>query len=98
MIALSAVLPAGATDDAYQWTINSPSGKTTYIEGERVSFSFDEDGEWKIHLEVYYLHQSPFGPWLWVAVTGTTYTNVIFEDGFETGTTGEWSATIGGTT
>ena len=68
-----------------------------HIEGESVLFVPNEVGEWKIHLEVYYLHKSPFGPWPWVAVTDTTYHSpgVIFTDGFENGTTSKWSQTIG---
>ena len=100
MILLSLGLPAGAIEidpRPYQWTVTSPSGVVSNLEGKYASFVPDEDGNWKIHLAVYYLHQSPYGPLPWVAVTDTTYHSpgVIFTDGFENGTTSKWSQTIG---
>ena len=82
--------------NAFAWHITTPSGDELDFTGETIVVPFTEDGLWHIGMTAYYLHQSPLGPWPWVSETSATYTNVIFINGFETGTTGAWSATHGG--
>ena len=94
VISSSLVHPSGAIDPRpYQWTLESPSGVVYHLQGEQLEFQPDEDGTWKVGLKVYYAHDGGY-----VAVDGDTFSwccELVFEDGFETGTMSSWSSTIG---
>jgi len=73
----------------YRWQLTAPDGQQFSLTQQNTSLSYD-GGEWRIRLEVVYLHQSPIGPIPWVAVKSTVYPTPLFADGFESGDTTEW--------
>ena len=102
VILLSLGLRAGATEP-YLWIITDPGGESTYVESQSTSFVPSYPGTWTVELYVYYAHEDPSNPGRsyqaysteTIEVTGEDL-RLIFADDFETGTTSEWSETIGG--
>lgn len=75
----------------YDWTVTKPSSQILCSSQQNIMVELDQDGLYKISLDVLYLHESPFGPWPWVAHTSVAYSTVIFADDFESGNVNAWN-------
>ena len=91
-----------AADSPYTWFIAHPDGRVTEGEGEQIEWRPLMPGTHIITVVVQYEHIDPQTgePYRTTAteiveVTGADVRR-IFSDGFETGATGVWSMTIGG--
>jgi len=75
----------------FDWTVTKPSFQTLQFSTQNVMVVLDEDGLYQIELDVLYLHESPLGPWPWVAHEEAAFSTIIFADDFESGNINAWS-------
>lgn len=101
LIALFAAV--ASADDAYQWTVTAPDGRVESGSGVEIDWVPLMPGPHVVRLAVTYQHEDPSNPGHPYVATATRTITVtgpdlrgIFADGFETGTAGEWSRTVGG--
>jgi hypothetical protein len=75
----------------FHWMVTTPTQGVVESHLEHFPFLITEDGDFHIRLETAYLHQSPFGPMLWVSVDETVFSTILFGDDFESGNTNAWN-------